>query len=987
MRASLRLVLLGPLGIVVGASTACERGRDNASATTIDSAFVHAESTYWHGAHDSARAEWTALLERAEVRGDSTSIGRALTRLAIVAWKQSNYPLGRQLSSRALTMRLRPVDQFSLYNGLGLIAYNEGRQLDARPLFDRAIVAARAAGDSLSRAKAVMNRGLADTELGEYALARDAFAAARVTAHALRDTRLEGKCLANQGMLAIKMGDPLYAVAVLDTARALYRLSNYADGEQNALGQLGVAYAAMGEPQRALATLDSALTQSRRQGLPQEEASNLQLLGEQYAEAGDFTRALDFLARAQTLNASLGLADERGTALRDAGEVYLSLGQTSLGRRHALEALAVHRTSESVLEQLADALLLARVYERDGRASPARAMLDTAGTLAERLATRDARSRVALAIADIADRSGSPRDVLRALDSARADLDGAPAWEGRALTLRARAYRRRGELDSAAAIGQRAVRAIERVRGRYASGVLRTAYAWENGDAYADLVVVLLRQRRIDDAFAIADAARGRALVEHLAEARSAALRSVGAARELVQGEALLRLIDELSARLGTRVRPPPNERSTGTDAEGDEMEGRIRRARTDYEALLERATAHDASGAAILGTTKLGAAAVQAALHPDEALLEYFIAPDRVVVFAVTPDSVIPITLDMTGDQIASRARVARELLGNRDAARDAAHSVLESLYGTLIAPVRRARALDGVKRLIVVPHGALVYLPFAALRSRVDSRFLVEDFTLLYEPSAAAFALGRRGPPRDQLATGATVALAPFPETLPATVPEARHVASATPGGIVLSGRDASERALRAALGTAALVHVATHAELNSQNPMFSEITMVPGSRTDRTDDGRLEVHELLGMRVRSTLVFLSGCETGAGPAWSSTFRRGEDFTTLAQAFLYAGAQSVVATLWRIEDGAAATFADHFYDGLRHTPAADALADAQRAMLRDSRYAAPFDWASYEIIGDDAQRPRDVSLRTPTSTRRRSSSPNQRRAEQRGR
>ena len=163
----------------------------------------------------------------------------------------------------------------------------------------------------------------------------------------------------------------------------------------------------------------------------------------------------------------------------------------------------------------------------------------------------------------------------------------------------------------------------------------------------------------------------------------------------------------------------------------------------------------------------------------------------------------------------------------------------------------------------------------------------------------------------------------------------------------------------AFRQALETAPLVHVATHAELNTQNPMFSSIALTSTRPGDRSNDGRLEVHELLGMHVESSLVFLSGCETGLGAAWSTTFRRGEDFTTLAQAFLYAGARSVVATLWRIEDGAAAVFAERFYEGLRDNAAPEALAAAQRAMLRDPRYAAPYDWAAYTIMGDDVRGP----------------------------
>ena len=98
---------------------------------------------------------------------------------------------------------------------------------------------------------------------------------------------------------------------------------------------------------------------------------------------------------------------------------------------------------------------------------------------------------------------------------------------------------------------------------------------------------------------------------------------------------------------------------------------------------------------------------------------------------------------------------------------------------------------------------------------------------------------------------------------------------------------------------------------------------------------------------------LVFLSGCATGLGSAWSTLFDRSEDYATLAQAFLYAGARNVVATLWRVADESAADFAAHFYAALPPLGAADALAQAQRRMLADPRYRAPYFWASYQVSG----------------------------------
>jgi len=103
-----------------------------------------------------------------------------------------------------------------------------------------------------------------------------------------------------------------------------------------------------------------------------------------------------------------------------------------------------------------------------------------------------------------------------------------------------------------------------------------------------------------------------------------------------------------------------------------------------------------------------------------------------------------------------------------------------------------------------------------------------------------------------------------------------------------------------------------------------------------------------------VSSPLVFLSGCETGLGPAGSTSFARGEDYATLAQSVLYAGARNVIATLWRVEDDGAAAFAARFYEHLRSGDPVTALALAQRDLLLHSRYNPPFYWAPYVIAGD---------------------------------
>jgi CHAT domain-containing protein len=164
---------------------------------------------------------------------------------------------------------------------------------------------------------------------------------------------------------------------------------------------------------------------------------------------------------------------------------------------------------------------------------------------------------------------------------------------------------------------------------------------------------------------------------------------------------------------------------------------------------------------------------------------------------------------------------------------------------------------------------------------------------------------------------------------------------------------GGRATELHVRQALAVGGVVHVATHGLMNPRNPMFSRLALAPGGGGSG-DDGRLEVHELLGLQISAPLVFLSGCETGVGAAWSTGFARGEDYATLAQAFLYAGARNVLSTLWPIGDRGAAAFAERFYANLEQVAPPEALAAAQKDLLRDPDFGRPFHWAGYTLSGE---------------------------------
>ena len=918
--------------------------------TLLDSA----RSLYEVGEYTSADSVWQTTLERARAVRDSAAEAESITWSAYVAWQLAEYQDARQLGEQALDLKLRYglTDQLPRsYNQLGLVAWYQGRLTDAAELFQQAAETGRALDvNHTVIAVAGGNLGLIHTDLGNFDAAREGFALLRDVGRGLGNARYEGNGFSNLGMLDIATGDPLSAVSNLHRALELYRPIDFVNGQQVALGQLALAYTDLGEPRLAFAALDTALQLSRRLGQRDEEARNLEQLAVLHHEAGNLKHALDLYDRARRIYEQVGLDLETGTNLRNVAALHVVLGDFESARREATRALELHRGIGDKFEELHDLNMLAEIEHRAGRTEQAEEYVGRARMLARELEASSIRIAVALQEARMADRDRLSRRVLDILRRVEDDLDRAgPAAKSEGLMLKARAHARLNQFELAAAVGRRGVEAVEQVRSRYGSGKLRTSYAVQRVEVYGGLVSALLRLGSTAEAFAVADAARGRALVEHLAVARTDAGRDKGST--FAEAERLLRRIDQLLATLTDMQSWPDEERSPETEARLDE---RLRQARAQHQALLVTAQEQDKPTAALLGARGAVLADVQRVLGAREALVELLVTQERVWIFVVRRNQAQAFGTDIAEERLASRVRVARGFLGDPETSDELMRTVLQGLHTVLARPALDAGILSDVNRLIVVPHAVLNYVPFAVLQDGVTGKYLVEDYELQYLPTAAALPVLRDGRSRPSATSGRATLFAPLASSLPATREETRAIRRALAGAEERIDGRATEASFRQALTRGDIVHAATHGILNVRNPMFSRIELARGSGNGSSDDdGRLEIHELFELSIASPLVFLSGCETGAGAAGWTQFAKGEDYATLAQAFLYAGTPNVVATLWRIDDEGAARFAEHFYRRLGSANATTALAEAQRQMMQDPVYGAPYYWAGYRLTG----------------------------------
>ncbi|MFN0181178.1 MAG: CHAT domain-containing protein [Gemmatimonadales bacterium] len=901
------------------------------AAESLDAA---ARERYDRAAYDTARVIWAAEVRRVRTAGDAVAEARIRMWLGLAAWRLGDYPVARREGEAALAAKRRlglDADLSRSFNALGLLAWNEGRHGDAATLFDSAVAAARRNDDDAGVARSIANLPLVEVERGGYDAARRHLLAAVALGRSLGDSRVEANALANLGMLEIRLGNPHAALAPLQQARDRYRADRYPTGEANVLGQLATAWNQIGDLRRAAGLADSGLAIARSHGLLQEVAATLEVMADLQLEAGHPQLALLHLREADSLDAALGLAVERGINLRREASILADLGETEAALRRIEDALAVHRRTEARAELGSDRLLFARILSTRSDPRGAAAQIDTALSEARAMAWAPGHRSAAKAAARLALDRGDLTTAARHLESISEELGD---WEW--LDLEAEVAARSGRTAEARHDAERAVAAVERERSSIGNGPFSASLAGARTVPFLRLVELTLALGDTAAAFETATRVPGRSLAERLGSIDIPATSPVAAR---ARGERLLARVAALERDRLALVEDP-----AAAGQRREELDRALVEARARFEDYFTRQPTVVAAGAP--GGERVALAAVRSRLPPHAALLLYLGGPDRLHRFVVRSDRVAHTAIPIGARDLVTRVRVARSALLLPVGAARQAIVPLEELHRALIG--EDPSMLRGLSTLIVVPDGALGALPFAALRDPATGRYLAEDLELVVLPTASLLLRALRPP-----GPAAVTAFAPFPDSLPGTRQELQVIGRLVPGARLSLGASVREPGVRSALTEGRIVHLASHGANNPANPMFSVVRVAPRAGPGGTEeDGRLEAHEILGLPVRSPLVFLAGCETGLGRGTASAFAPADGEGSLAQAFLAAGADAVVATLWRVGDAAAARLVYRFYRELGASGPAKALALAQREAIAQGE---GFDWAAFVLSGGE--------------------------------
>jgi CHAT domain-containing protein len=533
--------------------------------------------------------------------------------------------------------------------------------------------------------------------------------------------------------------------------------------------------------------------------------------------------------------------------------------------------------------------------------------------------------------------------------------------------LLGRLAEQRGEQDVAASYYDRAVQGIDEVQSRLVLDE-RTSFLQDKGSIYQRAMVLALRRDRKDQALIYVEKSKSRVLGDYLRNNIDIRLRAGDQAGEAIL-EHLGRLREE-QAWFSSIVYATENEanlsdtaimriRAIGPVKARQEMQKRERH----IERLLEKLQLRSAGDLVARPRSRWTNSIVTALwpnLEPDTLMLEYCLAEQNLYIFTLTQAGINVRVVPGAQPQLErllslwrANLDMAAQIAGEVDRAQtfldlqENALGLLQRLYNLLLRPV--ADLLATCEHLIVVPYGLLHYLPFHSLFD--GTHFLIERVQVSYLPAASLLDIcrqrGRRILASDLglhkslvmgLSDGGRLAFA---------VQEAQTVAEQLGAPCVLN--EAATAALLWKVGAhSPIVHIAAHGLFRLDAPNFSLIKLA---------DRQLSAIEVFNLDLSScSLITLSACETGR-----AVIAGVDEVIGLGRGLLYAGAASLLPTLWKVEDASSAELMNVFYEALHYgSGKAAALAYAQRTFIERARASAdayrahPYFWAAFQLIGD---------------------------------
>ena len=723
-------------------------------------------------------------------------------------------------------------------------------------------------------------------------------------------------------------------------------------------GNIGVFALLQGRYDQALDYLERSRRRYTSLGLTIQSVLAEQEIADAYLELNLAAEALAIYERVIPIFAEHGMRAEQARAQAYGGRALVLLGQLTEAQRWLDQAQRLYageqNTVGAALVELTHAQLLYREAKFEGakvRAGKAEPALLMSGSWQRLLLARWLRAETDRALGHTPAARGLLEQTLQ-----EAGLHGQPQIAERCYSSLGALAMDEGNLRLAEANFRRAIALTEELRAPIPGEEFRTAFFANRLSPYYELAKLCLLQSdaRAGEALLFVERAKSRALADALAGRITLAAEARDDFENHLQGQ-----LDKLREELNYLYNQM--HRSVRGAAQTQESNNALERALFAREAKLADITRQlQHRGArreqAVPENDLFSLAELQEALGTERALVEYTVIDDQLVAFAVTNEQVETVRalgteaevlaeIERCRFQIDSLRYGSTQIRNHLPALTERTRKHLRVLYDRLLRPIESKL---GERHLIVVPHGALHYLPFHALHD--GESYLIERREVSFAPSALVLqqCLGRTDIPVYPVQAGMPVPqggrfktallFGVADEQIPRVHEELQALDDLFAAVKRFTNEAATSEALRRNCTDVDVLHLACHAQFRSDNPLFSSLVF---------GDGWFTARDAYSLKLNCGLVTLSACETGMNEV-----APGDELMGLARGFLSSGASTVMMSLWTIDDEATAELMTTFYRALATTNSpAKALRTAQTELLKQKPH--PFFWSPFILVG----------------------------------
>lgn len=820
-----------------------------------------------------------------------------------------------------------------------LALFNECRFLEARELLRRSLDLYRHAPGSPSeplnkavafvttRAKALFHQLLGDVEktLGNSAAARDHYEKSLENAREIDDPNTLGKAFLGLAGCHSHFGDLEQATTCAH--KALDYLAQGKDQwrmRKNAFNTLGNLYAEIGKPNEAIGYAQKAVDLAEELGDPQTQAYSLVNLACIVLEAGEPVFCREALEKACEIARAAAHPEIEAWTLNNLAAFLL---KTSPGKEDLVQI-------SSCLEQA-----LAK-SEAIGASGVRALTLRNKGALHKASGRNDEARRSYLEAVKIYRKTG-----------ARSEEAGALSELGYHLMY--------NMCDQAGAFQcfSSAVEIVEAMRGGMKKETHRISYAETITHLYDMMVDLLLEMGESEKALEYLERAKSRALLELLSERlmdraviSSDSEASCRALKLLAEIEEIRKTIEAVE-EIGEGDQKGVRENSTRGGADTPES---LLRDLSEKERAFENAfsllkeTGLDT--ASLVKVVPLATTEIRDMLDSETQLLALYQGEKRLHLFLVHQSGeILARTLPLSAAEGADMVWQIFSALRRRESLSVKSHEFirevrqpLRALFDLLIAPLRPW--IDSCRRLLITPHLFWHYLPFHALYDHESRSYLCDRFETAYCPSASALKIAKG---KERLGRDNALILVHHNGDLPYAEKEADLISRAFhPNASVHLGEDAHMEKIRER-GAQDVIHLACHGHFDHDQPFLSGLD-IP---VDRGGARRTYLLDLFNLRLESALVTLSACDSGL-----TRFTRADELIGLSRGLFYAGASSLLLSLWQVSDESTCYLMENFYWHYTKNgqTKSRALQLAMQAVKARPEYAHPYYWAPFVIMGD---------------------------------